>query len=296
MNVQPRQFRVAANRVELAVFEWPGAAPPLLFVHANGFHARCWDQVIAHLPGQHCYAIDQRGHGRSDKPNPPYMWRSFGEDVAALAGQIGLTGAIGIGHSLGGHAVTLAAALNPALFSALLLLDPVIFLQSQYTGRLKGEHFAARRRAIWESPNAMFERFKDRLPFSRWEPAVLHDYCDYGLLPTAQGNEYTLACPPTVEADIYAGGTAIESNIYPEISTIQIPVRVVRAGKVQARPAEDLSASPTAPDLATYFQRGTDRYLSDYSHLFPMENPALVAGYVRELLADTKLDFVHLNS
>ncbi|MHB8630024.1 MAG: alpha/beta fold hydrolase [Aggregatilineales bacterium] len=288
MKDQPRQFRVTANGVALAVFEWLGTEPPLLFVHANSFHARCWDQVIAHLPGQHCYAIDQRGHGRSDKPDPPYAWRSFGEDVSALAQHIGLTGAIGIGHSLGGHAVTLAAALNPALFSALLLLDPVIFSQSLYTGRLKGEHFAARRRAVWESPDAMFERFKDRLPFSRWQPAVLRDYCNYGLLPTVQGNGYMLACPPTIEADIYAGGTALESNIYPEISTIQIPVRVLRAGAVQARPAEDLSSSPTAPDLATYFQRGIDTHLSDYSHLFPMENPALVARYIQELSADIK--------
>src|SRR5215216_1345039 len=111
MAATPVRSQVAVNGVELALFEWPGAGPPLLFAHAAGFHARCWDQVIGRLPGRHCYAVDLRGHGRSSKPPPPYDWRRFGEDVAALARALGLAGALGVGHSTGGHAVTLAAAL-----------------------------------------------------------------------------------------------------------------------------------------------------------------------------------------
>ena len=41
------------NGVDIAVFEWGQARadqPSILFVHATGFHARIWDQVIAHLP------------------------------------------------------------------------------------------------------------------------------------------------------------------------------------------------------------------------------------------------------
>src|SRR5690349_15068194 len=114
----PTQSHVRVNGVELALFEWPGVGQPLLFVHATSFHARCWDQVIAHLPGRHCYALDLRGHGYSSKPEPPYPWRPFGEDVASLVQSLDLTEVVGIGHSLGGHAVTLAAALAPDMFSS----------------------------------------------------------------------------------------------------------------------------------------------------------------------------------
>ncbi|HEX9370728.1 MAG TPA: alpha/beta hydrolase [Roseiflexaceae bacterium] len=281
MTRTPTQSRIAVNGVELALFEWTGDGPPLLFVHANSFHARCWDQVIARLPEYHCYAIDQRGHGRSSKPAPPYRWRSLGEDVAALGCALGLRGAIGIGHSLGGFAVTLGAALAPELFAALLLLDPVILPQSSYAESFADEQFTARRRNHWESPAAMYARFKDRRPFKYWKPAVLRDYCDYGLLPAPDGHGYVLACPPAVEANFYAAWAG--GNIYPEIATIDIPVQVVRGGQHRANPVEDLSASPTAPDLAAHFRRGRDIHLPDNTHFIPMESPALVAGYVREI-------------
>src|SRR5438552_6879796 len=140
----PVERRVTANGVELALFELPGEDPPIFFCHATGFHARCWDQVIARLPGRHCFALDSRGHGRSSKPAPPYSWRNVGEDVAHVAGNLGLSGAIGVGHSMGGHAVTLAAALAPSAFSELLLLDPVIRPEAEYVGTWQQAQFVAK--------------------------------------------------------------------------------------------------------------------------------------------------------
>ena len=282
VTIQPRELRINNDDVSLTVFDYPGENPPILFAHANSFHGRIWDQVIAHLPGRQCYAVDLRGHGRSDKPAAPYLWRLFGHDLVNIAHQLNIRNAIGVGHSLGGHATTLAAALDPQLFRALLLVDPVILRPSQYIGTLAGEHYSARRRSRFESPESMIERFRDRLPFSRWEPSVLRDYCEYGLLPADDG--YVLACPPSVEAEIYTRSTDKESNIYPEIATIDIPVRIMRAGTLQENPAEDLSASPTAPNLVQAFRHAVDIPLPDHSHFIPMESPLLVAQHVQELL------------
>lgn len=279
---QPQELRIDSDGVTLTTFEWLGENPAILFAHANGFHGRIWDQVIAQLPGRHCYAVDLRGHGRSDKPNAPYSWRLFGRDLVNIAHQLKINGAIGVGHSLGGHAVTLAAGLDPALFRSLLLIDPVILKPSQYTGRLAGEHYAARRRSSFDSPQAMIDRFKDRLPFSRWEPSVLRDYCEYGLLPAEKG--FVLACPPSIEAEIYSRSTEKDSNIYSEIATVDIPVHVVRASTWQENPAEDLNASPTAPDVVESFRNAVDTVLPDYSHFIPMESPSLITRQVQELL------------
>ncbi len=263
------------NGVRLALYERAGAGQPLLFVHANGFHARCWDQVIARLPGRRCYAPDLRGHGRSDKPDPPYDWRVFGQDIAGLARALGLRGAVGVGHSLGGHAVALAAALAPGAFGRLLLIDPVILPPAVYRLPAPAEHFAARRRDRWESPAAMEQRFGARPPFSRWDPAVLHDYCLHGLLPAPDGAGFVLACPPAVEAAIYQTGN--RADIYAEIATVDIPVVVMRAGQ-PARSLDDMAGSPTAPDLAQRFPRGRDIHLPQHTHFIPMEDPALVAA------------------
>lgn len=281
--MEPMERTVQGAGAELALFEWPGQDPAVFFAHATGFHARCWDQVVARLPGRHCYSLDMRGHGRSEKPAPPYPWRRFGEDVAAVAREIGLRGAIGVGHSKGGYAVTLAAALAPGAFAALLLVDPVIMPPEAYGRAPTGaeDHFAARRRNEWSSPGEMFERFRGREPFSRWEPAVLHDYCQYGLLPNPNGEGNVLACPPAVEAAVYAG--AAGQGIYEEIATIDIPVRVLRA-KARQADTRDMSGSPTAPDLATRFRRGEDVPLAGHTHFIPMETPGLVAEHIEDLV------------
>jgi hypothetical protein len=47
--------------------------------------------------------------------------------------------------------------------------------------------------------------------------------------------------------------------------------------------ALDLSASPTAPDLASRFARGRDILVPGRSHYIPMEDPEAVAEEIRRL-------------
>jgi len=284
--MSPRHLYVSANGIQQSVYEWAGTGTPLLFVHATGFHARMWDAVIELLPGVHAYAVDMRGHGLSDKPAPPYDWKTVGADIAALSAALGLTGALGVGHSMGGHVLTYAQAHHPALFGAQLLVDPVILPEAYYIGALEGDHFTTRRRADWSSPDEMFDKFKTRTPFAKWPARALRDYVTYGLLPKPEGG-YTLACPPAVEGALYMHSSA--ANIYPEIAQIDIPVTVMRAKTtLEVNPALDFTVSPTAPDLASRFQRGTDVYLPDNTHFIPMEAPQIVADHIQRLLRDLK--------
>jgi lipase len=274
----PPQF-VEANGVRLAVFERPGAGPPILFAHATGFHARCWNQIIARIPDRRSIAVDMRGHGLSSKPAPPYEWHTFGEDVAALARALDLRGATGVGHSMGGHSLTLAVSLAPEAFAELILIDPVILPSAAYIGHRHEPHFARKRRNEWASPDEMFERFKGRPPFSSWDPAVLRDYCDYGLAPAANG--YVLACPPEIEASIYEASGLDDANLYGRLGEIDVPVTVIRSASPMLRGGVtmDMAASPTDPDLARHFRHGKD-IETPYSHFIPMEAPAFVADNI----------------
>jgi lipase len=283
----PRELRLRVNGVDLACVEWPGADPPILFAHATGFHARCWDQVIRRLPDRRCFALDLRGHGRSAKPPPPYSWLEISADVAQLARALGLRDALGVGHSGGGYAVTVAAALAPDSFARLLLVDPAIVARDRY-GRRDSRtqpHFALKRRNTWTSPEEMLTRFRDRHPYRLWQPAVLRDYCEYGLLPAPDGAGYVLACPPEIEAATYAG--ASEHDPYDVIHALDLPVRILRA---RERPTGtsgavvDMSFSPTVPDLASHFRRSEDVLLPERSHYIPMEAPELVARQITELV------------
>jgi len=277
----PAERRISAHVVEHAVWDWTGEGPPVLFCHGTGLHSRCWDQVIVQLGGRRCFALDFRGHGRSEKPPSPYYWRTFGEDAAAIAACLDFRGGIGVGHSMGAHALVVAAASHPEAFSALLLIDPVIRSQEHYVGPFQGAQFVAKRRNEWSSPQEMYESFANRRPFATWDRRVLRDYCDYGLAPANGG--FVLACTPAIEAEIYENGALPNAAIYGEIAAIQIPVHVVRARPM--RDASDLLlGSPTTPDLASHFAHGTDRVCADRSHFIPMEDPALVARMIRDLI------------
>jgi pimeloyl-ACP methyl ester carboxylesterase len=250
----------------------------MLFVHATGFHGRCWDQVIRHCPGRRSIAPDMRGHGRSSKPDPPYHWQAFGRDLAQLAEALDLRGATGIGHSMGGHIVVAAAALRPETFASMLLIDPSIFPVELYGQPGFDASFIARRRNVWTSPRQMIERFRGRTPFARWKPEVLQDYCNFGLLP--RGNEFVLACPPEIERSIYRHSTEEEANLHAVIPSIRQPVVVLRGGIPWTRGVYNLDASPADPALASHFPNGRDILLEGRSHYIPMETPELVAEYL----------------
>jgi len=280
MSRAPELKRAALDGIELAYWDWPGAGPPLLFVHATGFHGRCWDQIVRHFPGRRAIAPDMRGHGRSPKPDPPYHWMSFGRDLARLIRALDLREAFGIGHSMGGHSLIGAAAeLPPETFTSLLLVDPTVFTRERYGTPARDASFIARRRNVFESPAKMYERFAGRLPFSRWNPDVLRDYCEFGLVE--RGDHYVLACPPEIERSIYGHSTEADADLHPLLAFIRQPVTVIRGGILPSEEVFNLDSSPTDPALANAFAHGRDVFLEGRSHYIPMETPELVAEYVQ---------------
>jgi lipase len=284
--VQPIRHDLQTAGPRIAYFEWgEEGQQQVLLVHATGFHARCWDQVVHALgPGYHVYAVDMRGHGRSERVEP-YVWRTFGADVGELVEHLGLRGAIGVGHSMGGHCLVQVAARYPDAFSRLLLLDPVIFEPDAYASdRYRGfdgpdDHPVSRRRNDWSGWEEMCERLRGRGGFAVWDPRVLEDYCRYGVLPRRDGR-YELACPPRVEASVYLGNTS--TDVYEVIPQVRVPVTVLRARAREPgeRGLMDFGSSPTWPELAAQFPDGTDVYLPDHTHFIPMEDPDLVAAYI----------------
>jgi pimeloyl-ACP methyl ester carboxylesterase len=291
----PVLHRFRGDAAELAFFEWnpqaAGREPTIFFAHATGFHGRVWDQLISHLGERHVYSMEHRGHGRSEKL-PIVHWKCFGEDMAGLVRHLALEGAVGVGHSMGGHAISEAAAACPGAFERLLLVDPVVASPAEYgigsgeeggwsVDLLGGEqHPTAKRKNRFDSPEAMFERFRDRHPYSLFEPAALWDYCEYGLLPAPDGDGFVLACPPATEASVYMTSRT-NPGVHDAIRRVEIPVVVLRARSAERRQGiMDFTTSPTWPGLADEFPNGTDVQLADLTHFMPMQDPGRIAQYV----------------
>ena len=273
--------------IDLAVHEWtaPGGMPPLVFAHATGFHGRVFDAIIEQFPEHPAYAIDLRGHGQSGG-GPMTDWRNVSRDVADFLDQAGISGAVGIGHSMGAHILLQVAADHPGAFNRLILFDPVILAPEFYVPvhplfTDDNPHPSIRRKRDFASPEAMFERFASRDPYNLFDPRVFADYCRYGLVPAPSGEGMELACSPEVEASVY-GSSRSNGAVLEAAKSVDIPVLVVRAKHTDL---QDFKSSPTWPELAEILPQGTDMYRPDRTHFHPLEDPADAARIIADWIA-----------
>lgn len=276
-----------------------GEATPLLLVHATGLHARVFDRLVAALPGdRRVLAPELRGHGRSrwpaGEPFPERLpWDVFADDLVETVEALGLDRLLIAGHSMGAHSSVLAAAelesRVPGVVAGLVLFDPTIGPRG---GRGEtevppaSEQPVMRRRNSWASPEEMFESFVARSPFASWDEHTLRDYCEGGLTPSMEGESLELACPPAVEAAVYAARAdmRVQARLDAAVESIAAPVCVVRArDRVEGDPP-GLGPSATAPELASRFARGWDRQEAGTGHFFPLEEPERAASVLAECL------------
>ena len=102
--------------------------PPILFVHGwTCNHTNFRDQV-PHFAGSHrVVALDQRGHGTSDKPDQDYTIPSFVDDLAWFIREAGLDRPVIVGHSMGGSIALNFAHKHPEMTRGIVLIDsPVV--------------------------------------------------------------------------------------------------------------------------------------------------------------------------
>src|SRR5919201_5850693 len=107
--VEPVDGRVAVpwrgRSIELAYRDWPGDGQPIVLLHGLSSSSRIWDQVAARLaPRWRVVALDQRGHGRSDKPDEGYDFETIVADDRAALAALAAERPVLVGHSWGGNA------------------------------------------------------------------------------------------------------------------------------------------------------------------------------------------------
>lgn len=285
---QTREYHLDIGDVELAVVEWPGEGDPVLLLHATGFHSRCWNQVVKRLPDRHIFAVDLRYHGKSGGIGQ-IDWNILSDDISLLVDRLDLRNAVGVGHSIGGYLMARAAVAQLHRFKHAILIDPVItsqetyeFSRSAFENVNATDHPVARRKNRWQDAEQMFEHFKNRIPFSTWQPQVLRDYCDYALHPENDEGYRELLCDPLNEASIYAT-QGYSDDVLRELPRLNLPVTLLRAEYAGIVPG-DFSGSPTWPELASALPNCEDIYLPHLNHFIPMQDPALVADCIQRAL------------
>lgn len=103
-------------------YEVHGSGEPLVLIMGYGFHSGGWiNQVAAFSKEFQVITFDNRGTGRSDKPDPPYTTAMMARDTAGLLDSIGVKDAHIFGLSLGGMIAQHLAANYPSKVKSLVI-------------------------------------------------------------------------------------------------------------------------------------------------------------------------------
>ena len=116
---------LAVRNQQLHIRQWPGALRTVVLVHGLASNCMTWEATASALSaaGHAVISVDQRGHGRSSKPEGGYGFDDVTGDLHALIQQLGLDRPIVAGQSWGGNVVLDFAARHPAAVSGIVLVD-----------------------------------------------------------------------------------------------------------------------------------------------------------------------------
>jgi len=276
---QPTDRYVRVGDLRFHYLDFGGGGPPLLFLHATGFHAWVWLPYVRRFAASHhVLALDQRGHGESDKPATGYRWETFGTDLKGFLDVLGLDGVRAVGHSKGAIAIAGAAAAGTRRIERAVLIEPVLIagphaMEPAWENPLSAG--ARRRRSVWPSRAAMFAALGGRAPFDTWNEEFLRLYVEHGVAERPDG-QVELLCPGEIEAQVYAHMPMTDG--FGLLERLAVPTLVVRGERSPGFRTDD------AVEAMRRLPAGTLRTVGGAGHFAPMERPAEVGDAIAAFL------------
>ncbi len=110
----PYNKYITLNGHQFHYLDWGGKQQPVILLHGLASTSRIWDFVAPLLDNSlKVLALDQRGHGMSDRPDHGYDFNSISRDLHRFVEQLELEKPIIVGHSWGGSVALEYAVLYP---------------------------------------------------------------------------------------------------------------------------------------------------------------------------------------
>ena len=120
----PQERFISANNLNFHLIDWGGRGEWLILLHGLASQAHIWDLVAPLLTASfRVIAINQRGHGLSDKPDSGYDFATVTADLEAILTAQKIDRAVLAGHSWGGNVALQYAVDHPDRVSGLVLID-----------------------------------------------------------------------------------------------------------------------------------------------------------------------------
>ena len=115
----------------------PQQGPAVILLHGTSDSSFSFSRVLPLLPAHlRVVSVDQRGHGRSDRPASGYSMDAFASDLLALMDVLRIDRAAVVGHSMGSFIARRAAEKAPHRISRLVLVGTAMTPRNRVIGDL----------------------------------------------------------------------------------------------------------------------------------------------------------------
>lgn len=262
--------RLSTRGIALNIRE-AGSGPLIVCLHGITANAAVWDPIVQSLSdGFHVVAVDQRGHGYSDKPTSGYGSEDYAQDILDLIDALDGAPALVVGHSLGARNGVVAAAMQPDRIAGVVAIDFTPFIEAEVLvaleTRVKGGDRTFRSRE--EIIGYLGERYP-LMPRDALERRATHGYRETG------GVFQALADPQAMAAT----AAGLREDFEPAVARVAKPVLMVRGSisKLVSTAAFERTRQ-LRPDLQALVVPDTDHYV-------PEEAPSAIDSAIRSFAA-----------
>ena len=262
----------------LHYYEWGNSGTNLVLLHGSYSYALQWDRVAEHLaPDLHVFAIDQRGHGDSGRPDGEYSAEEYAADVHQFVDTLGLGQIVIGGNSLGGRVAQVFAAEYPRQCTAAVVL--ALHLSNFFQDRDRMAHVLQSACAMLQSPTEFASRdeayaYWKRTRGERETDGFINQRIDHGMDEVS--GKYRVK-HDTVR--VAQGLAHMAKNLRPYAARVDCPVVIVRS-------TVDSDISPAqAAELAALWKNGQTVDVEGGYTLFD-QNPAGTAAAINTFIAN----------
>jgi len=209
------------------------------------------------------FAIDQRGHGDSERPETGYEMKDFAADVVAFLAAKGIEKAVVVGHSMGSFVAMQTALDSPQRVERLVLIGTATTARNKVTTELQTD--------INKLNDPVPVDFAREFQISTSSPTLPKEFIDTVVAES-------LKLPARVWRSAFAG--VIARDYKPELGRIKVPVAIFW-GENEPVFLRDEQEKLTAglPNSKLYVYAGT-------AHAPHWEQPEKFAKDLNSLLSD----------
>ncbi|TFF27171.1 alpha/beta hydrolase [Jiella endophytica] len=247
--------RIDIGRIVLNVREG-GSGPLILFFHGITANGAVFTPMMARFSDRFTVvAVDQRGHGHSDKPASGYEADDFVEDIAALVRKLDKGPAILVGHSLGSRNSVTAAAAHPDRVRSVIAIDFTPYIETEVFDALDSRVNAGDQ--VFEDLTAVETYLSRRYPNIPADAIRIRAESGY---QRVDGGLRPLASP----AAMAETSTGLRADLVPAFRDVKKPVLIIRGEDSKLVSAAALAkTSRLRPDLPVVVVPGADHYVNE---------------------------------